>query len=89
MDSTADVGLGVWVDGGLVSTAADLASFYQALLGGRLLAPPLLHQLLQPAPNSALGSFASGYGLGVEHLAPPAAWTPGATAATSPGSRPR
>jgi D-alanyl-D-alanine carboxypeptidase len=71
VDSTADVGLGVWGDGGLVSTAADLASFYQALLGGRLLGPPLLHQLLQPAPNSALGSFASGYGLGVEHLRTP------------------
>jgi D-alanyl-D-alanine carboxypeptidase len=71
VDSTADVGLGVWGDGGLVSTAADLASFYQALLGGRLLAPPLLHQLLQPAPNSALGSFASGYGLGIEHLRTP------------------
>jgi D-alanyl-D-alanine carboxypeptidase len=70
-DTTADIDLGHWGEGGLISTATDVATFYRALLGGRLLAPPLLAQMLQEAPQSALGAFASGYGLGIEHLRNP------------------
>ena len=43
---------------GVVSTAADLARFYTALLSGQLLPPPLLRQMLATFPGS-------GYGLGV------------------------
>jgi D-alanyl-D-alanine carboxypeptidase len=71
VDTTADIGLGSWGEGGLVSTAADLATFFQSLLGGRLIEQPLLEQMLEPAPGSALGTFASGYGLGIEHLGNP------------------
>jgi D-alanyl-D-alanine carboxypeptidase len=34
-----------WAAGALVSTAPDVARFYQALLSGRLLSPPLLHEM--------------------------------------------
>jgi D-alanyl-D-alanine carboxypeptidase len=68
IDTTADIDLGHWGEGGLISTASDVATFFRALLDGRLLAPTLLAQMLQPAPDSSLGAFASEYGLGIEHL---------------------
>jgi D-alanyl-D-alanine carboxypeptidase len=71
VDITADIGLGSWGEGGLVSTAADLATFFRALLGGRLIGPSLLAQMLQPTPGSSLGAFATGYGLGIERLRNP------------------
>ncbi|WP_412078739.1 serine hydrolase domain-containing protein [Streptomyces xanthophaeus] len=52
--------------GALVTTAADIARFYRALLQGRLLPPGLLHQMLTdtvPTTGSAPPTVA--YGLGV------------------------
>ncbi|MFD5748335.1 serine hydrolase domain-containing protein [Streptomyces sp. NPDC127033] len=52
--------------GALVTTAADIARFYRALLQGRLLPPGLLHKMLTdtvPTTGSAPPSVA--YGLGV------------------------
>ena len=52
-----------WAAGGMTSTTGDLARFYSALLGGRLLAPEQLRelkQLVQIDPTV-------GYGLGLTH----------------------
>jgi D-alanyl-D-alanine carboxypeptidase len=51
-----------WAAGAVVSTAADLARFYAALLGGRLLAPAQLSEL-KTTVSVAGGS--EGYGLGI------------------------
>jgi len=40
-----------WAAGAVVSTISDLARFYTALLTGRLLSPPLLHQMLTSIPD--------------------------------------
>jgi D-alanyl-D-alanine carboxypeptidase len=50
--------------GAIVSTVDDLAHFYRALLGGRLLAAPLLVQMENTRPISR----GSGYGLGLLRL---------------------
>ena len=50
--------------GGVVSTAADLARFYAALLSGQLLPAPLLHQMLTTFPGSW-------YGLGIMSVRTP------------------
>ena len=55
-----------WAAGAIVSTADDVASFYRALLGGRLLRPHLLHAMRTTVPipldprhgRSGLGLFA-------------------------------
>ena len=55
-----------WAAGAMVSTAADLARFYQALLGGRLLAPDLLKAMQTTVDaRDQLGPGWS-YGLGLE-----------------------
>ncbi|MEW2531070.1 serine hydrolase domain-containing protein [Streptomyces sp. NPDC047071] len=52
--------------GTLVTTAADTARFYRALLGGRLLAPAVLRQMLDDTvPTTHAPRPAVGYGLGV------------------------
>ncbi|MFM9493636.1 serine hydrolase domain-containing protein [Streptomyces galilaeus] len=52
--------------GALVTTAADLARFYRALLQGRLLPPDLLHQMLtDTVPTTGSAPPAVAYGLGV------------------------
>ena len=51
--------------GALVSTARDLARFYRALLGGRLLEPAQLAAMKTPAP------VAGGYGLGLFKVSTP------------------
>jgi D-alanyl-D-alanine carboxypeptidase len=56
-----------WADGGLVSTAPDIARFYTALLTGRLLPPQLLHQMLTTVPTGP----GTGYGLGIISLQVP------------------
>jgi D-alanyl-D-alanine carboxypeptidase len=61
-----------WAAGGLVSNADDLARFFRALLGGRLLAPDLLRAMetmVTPTPGWS-------YGLGLQRLREPcgAAW---------------
>lgn len=55
-----------WAAGQLVSTPTDLAAFFRALLGGRLLEPAQLAQMkaVVPAPEfDAIGTW--GYGLGL------------------------
>jgi D-alanyl-D-alanine carboxypeptidase len=53
----------------MVSTTADLARFYQALLGGQLLPPELLTQMRTTVDASQLGHGIR-YGLGLEVLRP-------------------
>jgi D-alanyl-D-alanine carboxypeptidase len=50
-----------WTAGAIVSTAEDVTSFYAALVGGRLLPPPLLREMETPAPGSS-------YGLGLQQV---------------------
>ena len=50
-----------WTAGGVISTAEDLSRFYGALLGGRLLPPALLQQMLTTVQLDPV----FGYGLGV------------------------
>ncbi|HEX8344375.1 MAG TPA: serine hydrolase domain-containing protein [Actinoplanes sp.] len=57
--------------GELVSTAADLNTFYRALLTGRLLSPPLLAEMQTTVPFYADMPGAGGYGLGLYWLATP------------------
>jgi len=57
----------VWAAGALVSTADDIATFYRALLGGRLLSHELLREMrttVTPAPGFS-------YGLGLQKLRGP------------------
>jgi D-alanyl-D-alanine carboxypeptidase len=56
-----------WAAGAMVSTTADLARFYQALLGGRLLPPELLSQMRTTVDASQSG-HGTRYGLGLEVL---------------------
>ena len=52
---------GAWTAGAVISTADDLSRFYGALLGGRLLPPALLQQMLTTVQVDPV----VGYGLGV------------------------
>jgi D-alanyl-D-alanine carboxypeptidase len=54
----------LWASGNMVSNASDLATFYQALLGGQLLPADLLTAMKTPAPGS-------NYGLGLAAQATP------------------
>ena len=54
-----------WAAGGMVSTTADLARFYQALLGGRLLSPELLQAMQTTVDASRQFGHGTGYGLGL------------------------
>ena len=58
-----------WAAGAMVSTTADLAAFYQALLGGQLLTPELLKQMRTTVDASQVG-HGTRYGLGLEVLRP-------------------
>jgi D-alanyl-D-alanine carboxypeptidase len=51
----------VWGDGGIASSAIDLARFTEALLSGELLEPRTLREMLAPGPRRRLPA----YGLGV------------------------
>lgn len=55
-----------WAAGALVSTTRDLATFYRALLGGRLLPAAQLKAMRTVAPVARLGR--GGYGLGLLRL---------------------
>ena len=61
----------VWASGALVSNADDLARFFNALLGGRLVRPDLLQAMetMVPASLALTGEFA--YGLGLEKVPGP------------------
>jgi D-alanyl-D-alanine carboxypeptidase len=52
---------GAWAAGAIVSTAADVARFYRALLGGRLLRPEQLRAMTTTVPIVP----GAGYGLGI------------------------
>jgi D-alanyl-D-alanine carboxypeptidase len=54
---------GTWAAGNLVSAADDIARFWRALVGGRLLAPPQLTAMKTTVP--AFGRAHIGYGLGI------------------------
>lgn len=56
-----------WISGAgeLISTTKDLGTFYSALLGGKLLPPPLLSEMLKPHPTP---DPTSDYGLGLFEL---------------------
>jgi D-alanyl-D-alanine carboxypeptidase len=58
-----------WAAGAMVSSTADLARFYQALLGGQLLTPELLEQMRTTVDASQAG-HGTRYGLGLEVLRP-------------------
>jgi D-alanyl-D-alanine carboxypeptidase len=66
-----------------VSTAGDLARFYRALLGGRLLSPDLLRLMSTTVPAPLLGP-GHAYGLGLQQLPEPCGAARGHTGA-SPG----
>jgi D-alanyl-D-alanine carboxypeptidase len=51
----------VWGDGGVASTALDLAHFTEALLVGELVSPPTRRAMVAPSPRRHLAS----YGLGL------------------------
>ena len=55
--------------GAMVSSAADLARFYQALLSGRLLGPDLLKAMQTTVDASEQYGPGAGYGLGLMRLA--------------------
>ena len=54
---------GMWAAGNLVSTATDIAHFWRALLGGRLLAPAQLTAMKSTVPM--VKGSPIGYGLGI------------------------
>jgi D-alanyl-D-alanine carboxypeptidase len=69
-----DLGLlSTGMDGGLVSTAADLTRFFQALLGGHLLRPTELAQMKRTIPVQ--GVPGRGYGLGLARADTPCGTT--------------
>jgi len=55
-----------WASGALVPTAPDLARFYQALLSGRLLSPPLLQAMTTTVTDPGYPGW--GYGLRIYSL---------------------
>ena len=57
-----------WATGEMISTAADVNSFYRALLTGRLLTPALLAQM---QTTVVIVPSIAGYGLGIMWLATP------------------
>jgi D-alanyl-D-alanine carboxypeptidase len=60
-----------WATGEMISTAADLNSFYRALLTGRLLTPALLAQMQTTVTVVPGLPEVAGYGLGIFWLATP------------------
>jgi len=54
-----------WAAGGLISTSKDIATFYDALLGGRILPPAQLKEMKTAVPAPTLGVANASYGLGL------------------------
>jgi D-alanyl-D-alanine carboxypeptidase len=71
LDPAQDVTIGTpsvqWAAGALVSNAGDLARFFRALLGGRLLRPDLL-QLMQTTVAAPQLGAGNAYGLGLQRV---------------------
>jgi D-alanyl-D-alanine carboxypeptidase len=57
-----------WAAGGVVSSAGDVASFYDDLLAGNIVRGPLLRQMLSTRPETNHDLPFRGYGLGVATL---------------------
>jgi D-alanyl-D-alanine carboxypeptidase len=61
LDVTEGVDGGAWADGGIVSTPEEVAAFYGALLGGKVMGPEALRGMLRTVPgdfgDSGLGIF--------------------------------
>ncbi len=72
LDVTQSVGGGAWADGAIVSTADDVARFFQALLGGKVLRPALLRQMLRTVP--AEGPVRYGLGIALRRVSCGYAW---------------
>jgi D-alanyl-D-alanine carboxypeptidase len=72
-----------WAAGGLVSNADDLAGFFRALLGGRLLRPDLLRLMRTTVEAPQLGR-GNAYGLGLQRV-PVACGATWGHAGASPG----
>jgi D-alanyl-D-alanine carboxypeptidase len=69
-----DLGLlSTGMDGGMVSTVADITTFFQALLGGRLLPPAQLAQMKRTIPVN--GQPGHSYGLGLARTETPCGTT--------------
>ncbi|MFC0527771.1 serine hydrolase domain-containing protein [Phytohabitans kaempferiae] len=60
-----------WMAGELISTPADLDTFYRALLGGKLLPPAQLAQMRTTVPMDPAQPEVGGYGLGLYWNATP------------------
>jgi D-alanyl-D-alanine carboxypeptidase len=60
-----------WAAGAIISTAADLASFYRALMSGRLLSPGLLREMKTTVAQDPADPGHFRYGLGVERVQDP------------------
>jgi len=54
-----------WAAGAIVSTAADVATFYRALLAGRVVRPALLGAMLRTVPDTHGDLPGQRYGLGI------------------------
>lgn len=70
-DTSDDIDLGHWGDGGIVSTAGDIATFYRALMRGELVSPTLMLDMMQTVPNSPISDIGIGYGLGIYKMRSP------------------
>lgn len=58
-----------WAAGAMITSASDLAHFYQALLSGRLLGPELLKAMQTTVDAGEQFGTDTGYGLGLMRLA--------------------
>ena len=57
-----------WGGSGMVSTARDMARFLQALLGGELLPPAMVAEMLSTVTVASDWEESDGYGLGIEDV---------------------
>jgi D-alanyl-D-alanine carboxypeptidase len=62
-DLTAFNASAAWAGGGVVTTATDMARYWRALLGGKLLAPAQLHAMKTTVPVGK--GYPGSYGLGI------------------------
>ncbi|WP_233513191.1 serine hydrolase domain-containing protein [Micromonospora craterilacus] len=60
-----------WTAGEMIATTADLNTFFRALLGGDLLSPATLDEMLNAVPMLPEMPEAGGYGLGIYSLPTP------------------
>lgn len=66
LDVTSLLSPSAWGAGQIVSNADDLTRFFAALLGGRILPPPQLHDMTKSVEGSGPAPFTVPYGLGLD-----------------------